>query len=89
MQSMSDSSSQQGWMQIFPNPFHDKVTIQLNDFNGEEVTIRVLALDGTVLQSFQTRGPSYVLERSGMPAGVYLVEVECLGQKLIRRVVVE
>lgn len=69
---------------IFPNPAVDKLTIDL----PEEATIRIVDLQGKTIHSMeQIRNET--LDISSLEAGMYIVQVEILGEILIHKLVVE
>ncbi len=73
---------------ITPNPTTDEVTIQ---FQGLSVTeIRLMSNDGRVLQSiYRPHGETVALNLSGIPAGIYFIQVSGEQGRAIRKLVVE
>ncbi|MCB0589308.1 MAG: T9SS type A sorting domain-containing protein, partial [Phaeodactylibacter sp.] len=65
-------------LRLFPNPARDQVTIGFRQAIGGEMTVRLLNLQGQVVQQqrFPEAGRQLQLNTSGLPAGVYFVNVQ-------------
>lgn len=65
---------------IFPNPVHNTMTF--HNLNGKE-TIRIYALDGRLLKSFEISG-SQTIDISDLSIGLYLVKTQSCTLKMIK-----
>ncbi|MCB9263629.1 MAG: T9SS type A sorting domain-containing protein [Lewinellaceae bacterium] len=65
-------------LRLFPNPARDQVTIGFRQAIGGEMTVRLLNLQGQAVQQqrFPEAGRQLQLNTSGLPAGVYFVNVQ-------------
>ncbi len=62
-------------LRVFPNPTEGWVTVRSNNLN-QPATVRLLSVTGQLLSSEQFNGVQAELNLSGMPAGVYLIELQ-------------
>jgi trimeric autotransporter adhesin len=66
-------------LQVLPNPFKDNFTAVINSFANEQVSIRILSLNGAVVKAESRKlagGDVYVqLDGSQLSAGTYILEV--------------
>lgn len=58
---------------LYPNPTRDRLTVQLEDFNGAQ--IRILDLSGSLIETARPESPSTHFSLEHLPAGMYLVQV--------------
>lgn len=77
------------WFTTAPNPTHDQVTISVRQ--AGEKTVTVLNLLGEVVSRNQLTGTQLQLNFSGLPKGIYLVQLtdDATGKTGVRRIVVE
>lgn len=61
---------------IYPNPFNDKTTIQFENPNQERYVFHLKNSQGQTVLSFSTNEAGAVLERNGLPIGVYFLEIK-------------
>lgn len=81
-----------GRVSLYPNPAQDRVTVDLSLSRSEDVTIKVLGLQGQVLRT-ELR-PAFSsgqveLNLSDLAAGIYLVQVSTPRGAVMRRLVLE
>jgi hypothetical protein len=63
-------------MMVFPHPLHDRSTLRFANPGAEAYGLRLLDARGRAIRSYPpTRGETFVIEREGLPAGVYLLEL--------------
>nr|WP_321409272.1 S8 family serine peptidase [uncultured Carboxylicivirga sp.] len=80
-----------GGLEIYPNPVTDLLNIEWNSNLSENTLIRLLNIDGTIIQSENIKVSSGVhsLNVSQLPEGIYIVEVisgeETYSQKIIKQ----
>ncbi|MEQ9374006.1 MAG: fibronectin type III domain-containing protein [Imperialibacter sp.] len=64
---------------VYPNPAHHKITIEIDNSSLEEVNVRLLAIDGTVVQTLRQSKTSekceISLDLTKVPAGLFFVQV--------------
>lgn len=65
-----------GQIQVFPNPTKDNVTIKLSQMATEGVAIRLLNLNGQVVQKIHTFEQDIRLNLSELQTGLYFLELE-------------
>lgn len=65
---------------VYPNPVHNTMTF--HNLNGKE-TIRIYALDGRLLKSFEISG-SQTIDISDLSIGLYLVKTQSCTLKMIK-----
>ena len=72
---------------IYPNPFSDKATINLNNPDRSSYSIRLINQTGTIVyQQENIRNSSIEIERRGLPPGLYFIELA--GKSIIRTKVI-
>jgi hypothetical protein len=80
-------------MGVFPNPAHDVVQVSIDMRSGGEVKIRLTNQLGQIVksQTFLQQGgvQQRTIDLKGLTAGVYFVEAESEGYKIVRKLVVE
>jgi hypothetical protein len=61
---------------VFPNPIKDKATIQFPNSQGYSYDLVIMDLTGKIVRIVsKINGSSYELNRDGLPAGLYLIEL--------------
>ncbi len=92
-QSFEDSETAGAALTLFPNPAHNRLTVQFTAEKAGPVTVDLLdGLSRNVLtvDKTATRGINAVsLDVSRLPRGLYLVKVSRDGKPLVRKVLVE
>ena len=77
-------------LKVFPNPVRHELVFQLNAWNAEEADVRLIDLQGRVVQrwqkSMQTEGVQLQLQPQA--AGIYLLQVQSADQVTGRRIVI-
>ena len=80
------SLADQTEIEIFPNPSQDQFVVRLPDWQSNW-QLRILNLQGQVLQNFEVNSLQKVVPVSNWPRGIYLVEIRSNGlsstQKLV------
>ncbi len=79
-------------IEIFPNPFNDKIFIQLNQTAKDIVIIDLYAMNGNKIlsQSFSNVKAFEMLKlnlRENLPNGIYLLKVTVAGQYSTRKII--
>lgn len=64
-------------MHFFPNPVQDQLTVEIFDAMNDEVTLQVVNINGTILQTVQVprNADRQQLDFSNLPAGTYFIKV--------------
>jgi len=71
---------------IYPNPCHDDVNIDLSGFSFNEASIEILDITGRTIQSIIAGYPDiYQCSISGEPAGLYFIQITMDGKRLTRK----
>ncbi len=88
-QSMSGGKNQLQFSEfsVYPNPVANKLTIQLNSKNTEDVQITLHSCLGTLLLAKKVSGNRHELDLSAIPQGVYIITVTSSGTSVIRKIV--
>ena len=72
---------------IYPNPFSEKATIQFDDTNLSGYRLSVYNISGTkVLEMKDIRSDKIELEKGSLPAGIYIIELK--GAKIYRNKII-
>ncbi|MEK7255260.1 MAG: fibronectin type III domain-containing protein, partial [Bacteroidota bacterium] len=91
--SMQAGSSTGAGFSIFPNPAHGSlVSLQLDNFEGQNVQVRVIGLTGKVMFSEhlgEWAGGIFELNLQQAQAGLYLVEVQAEGERHIQKLLMQ
>ena len=74
-------------IEIFPNPARQATTIKITNSKNQSYHFKLLSTEGKALRSFSSHTSDVVLKRSGLAAGVYLLEIRKGNKKKIERVV--
>lgn len=72
-------------IQVYPNPFQNKIRIELNDFNA--TNIKILDVLGRELMSFNNPKQSFELDTSYLSRGMYFLIADNKSKKFIRKIV--
>lgn len=77
-------------MLVYPVPSSSNVTISLRDFNSKTFDLNVFDLNGRlVFSGSQLPADNYTLDRSTLPAGMYLIKASADGHVLTDKIVLE
>ena len=74
---------------IYPNPFSDRATVELDNANGATYVLRLTTVDGRVLRTYETTTSTVIIEKENMQAGVYMLEVRKENRMQVERMVVQ
>ncbi len=72
---------------IYPNPSSDNMTIPFNEMGEKEII--VMDISGRVIRNENTSDASFLIERNGLKAGTYIVQVNINGTHSTSKVVFE
>ena len=61
---------------IFPNPFSEKTTVELDNASGATYSLRLTTVEGRVLRSFKTTSSTLIIEKENLQPGIYMLEVK-------------
>lgn len=61
------------WINIYPNPIVDNVTIKTTSIQHNKLNIEVLTLDGKKIIKTQVISNEHILDLSNLPQGTYLM----------------
>jgi hypothetical protein len=80
-------------MQVFPNPAVNQATVVLNLNNESEVSMKLMDVSGKVLSARSygmiSGAVDMQLNLSSLSSGIYVIEAEIDGNKIIKRIVKE
>ena len=81
-------------IEIFPNPFKDKIFIQCNKSDNGKAVIDLYLMDGSKIfsQTFSNVKANETLKlylKENLPAGIYLLKVTVAGQQSVRKLIRE
>jgi len=71
---------------IYPNPAHSQVTINTSDYIK---SVELINIQGRVLNTATVNAKTATLPVSNLAKGVYLVNIQCAGGSVVKRIVVE
>ena len=71
---------------IYPNPAHNLVTISTSDYMK---SVELMDIQGRLLSTQIVGAKTTTLPVSNLAKGVYLVNIQCVGGSVVRRIVVE
>jgi subtilase family serine protease len=71
-------------MQVFPDPVQNVATVRGLKANG---LLKLLSLDGRILQQWTTDGSSKTIDLGAFAAGVYLMQYQYNGEVQVQRIV--
>lgn len=67
-------------IKVYPNPFKETVTIELEGFEGKELKFSLLDVMGREVQAQKFTGNNYVFYRNHLPTGLYVFKLETEGK---------
>lgn len=67
-------ASQSGWA-VFPNPATDWIHLRLDSPSGQEHQLLLFNANGQVLRTYSFSGNQFSLQRDGLPAGLYHLQL--------------
>jgi hypothetical protein len=86
-------SATSGLLHVFPNPFTSTLTVSMGMYKAGMVTCTLRALTGQALLTrtvAPTGGPaSFTLDLGSLASGIYLLEMQVDGERIVRKVVKE
>ncbi len=65
---------------VFPNPFFEMATIEIEGWQGEQGTFSLIDMNGKVVSQKEFTGNKITLMRHNMPAGVYFFSISSGGR---------
>lgn len=76
-------------IEVFPNPASDNLSIRFGDLADRMVGLRILTMKGELQKDIPVRGPSKEIEldMSGIPAGIYLLQIQVGESFLYKKIV--
>lgn len=75
---------------IYPNPTHNSATIDLTQFNGNEVTIELYDALGRQSKNIKNiKTDNYILQRDNLPNGIYFMNVVVDGKRFSKKIIFE
>ncbi|MBO4282855.1 MAG: trypsin-like peptidase domain-containing protein [Bacteroidales bacterium] len=69
---------------LYPNPCSDRLHLRIAPAWPGDCHIVLFAMDGRKLKSWEMRGNDIDLELSGLPSGMYLLQLQC-GDRIFRK----
>jgi len=63
-------------VRISPNPFRDVLSINLDDWNGENYTVEIIDEIGRVVNTTSSQSAQLVINRAGLAAGQYTLRIQ-------------
>lgn len=90
-----DNSNEFAGVKMYPNPFSSRVTIDVNQYEGKHVKIKVFDIHGKLVSELfrgeirSTEGAIYWNPDEKVPSGVYVLQVARDKQNISRKVVYE
>lgn len=64
------------YVNVFPNPANDKITIAINDYTMEEVNVKLLDIVGREVRAIKTFNKTIYIDVSEFSKGVYFIQIE-------------
>jgi hypothetical protein len=73
---------------IYPNPTHDLITLELNNYSGNSANIQLMDIFGRMIYSKNKISSKEIinLEELNIPSGNYLLKVNIEGQEKVLKV---
>ncbi len=65
---------------VYPNPFFESTTFEIEGIENEELSFKVYDLYGRLMRSDRFRGAKFDFYRHHLPAGLYVYQIEMQGQ---------
>ena len=75
---------------MYPNPFTESATINFKN-NGYIYTLQLFDVSGNIIETHETTGTMFTIERGTLPSGMYLYSVQnsTRSERYMGRLVVE
>ena len=67
-------------IKVYPNPFKEAVTIELEGYEGKDLKFSLLDVTGREVQAQKFTGNNYVFYRNHLPTGLYVFKLETEGK---------
>jgi hypothetical protein len=83
-------NTQPGNINIYPNPFHDNVNVNVSGIAKTEVVLTLTDILGNNIyyhKQFSEYGFNKKIDMHNMPAGIYLVKLEYNGEIKTTRII--
>ena len=75
-------ASNSGSLLLYPNPATDLLTIDNDDYETGTATVRIISIDGKILQEQRNVPLPYRADIGNLPAGSYLIILQTATQSL-------
>ncbi|MEX0812328.1 MAG: T9SS type A sorting domain-containing protein [Chitinophagales bacterium] len=62
-------------LSVFPNPTADNLTLQISDYNNEQLSYQLFDLQGRLLNKGQVTTQQTQINTSGLPSATYFINV--------------
>ena len=83
LSSFPESVTNPNILKVFPNPSTHQATIQFNNPDNERFKLILVGLSGKIMMQINNiSGTEYILDRDGLPAGIYILELR--GKQIYR-----
>jgi uncharacterized repeat protein (TIGR01451 family) len=69
-------------IKVYPNPFKETVTIEMEGFEGKELTFSLFDVTGRMVKSQKFIGNKYDFNRNQLPSGMYIFKLESEGKQI-------
>ena len=74
-------------LEVYPNPFTDMITIQLNDSEAVLYNVSVLSIDGRTVYKGSKTGQSTEINLNNLETGIYTIIVDIDDQQYVTQIV--
>ena len=77
------------YFEVFPNPFHDFIDIEIKNHHSETFYVKIVDIRGEILQEqeiYSTGNYSTRLNVADLPKGIYLVQISNDNGQIIRKI---
>jgi uncharacterized repeat protein (TIGR01451 family) len=69
-------------IKVYPNPFKETVTIEIEGFEEKEITFNLFDVTGRLLRTHNYFGNKYDFNRNQLPSGMYIFKLESEGKRI-------
>ncbi|MCG8578271.1 MAG: T9SS type A sorting domain-containing protein [Bacteroidales bacterium] len=81
------NSLEDGGVEIYPNPASDFIKVCWNNQNSEQVQVRLIHANGSVIEEAMVQGSQYTFTVSHLTRGVYMVELVSGNETVVSKIV--